>query len=296
MKKVCCVFFIFSLLFFSPAWSELLSFDLKLTNGYRSDSLNTQRKFLKAYESSFSNDQLKLRSISLYQVGFKANLCLLSLFVHLDADYAWAGSGGWKEIQHLYSQQHARFESSKLKGMTKDAILGVGYQFNLIPFYRLITLRPMLGWSYHEQHFKTSHLKARINDVSKTANLGYSNHWEGPWAGINLKGFLDEFSIDLGYEYHWGNWQSKKNIHGLQALKDQLARKGWSKHTHGQVFYIDATWHFNLCWYIGLGLKLQEWKVAQEKLKSPNESVLNEKSHHTAWQSFAATIDIGFGI
>jgi hypothetical protein len=296
MKKYFSPFFVLFILLTTYSQAELLGFDLKFANGYRSDALSSRLELTNSPDISVIQDHLKLNSISLYQIGLQAHLCFLNFFVDLEGDYAWAGSGGWKEIDYRNFHQQTRLKSNHLAGMAKDATLAIGYQFNLIPCYQILSIGPMIGWSYHEQHFKTSSIKIPLSDFSKRGHFVYSNQWEGPWAGAKLKGNFGEYSIHVGYEYHWGDWHAKKNLHGLQSLKEYFSRKGRSKNTHGQVFSFNTAWHFNLCWHLGFGFKLQEWKAVKGKIKSLNEEDLHEKLHRTSWSSFAATLEIGFGV
>ncbi|CUI16681.1 hypothetical protein PNK_1064 [Candidatus Protochlamydia naegleriophila] len=291
---------IFTLFFFSLCssyvlHSELLGFDLKLTNGYRNDSLSTSVESNDSY-SLLAKDDLKLDSISLYQLGFKGRLSLLDFLVRVDANYGWAVHGKCIESQLFDSSSPSHLRANIRKGWIKEATFGIGYQFNLIPFCQFFTITPMGGWSYHEQFFKSSHLHGYVD----ANNLTYTNRWEGPWCGIDLECRLHEFVFNAGYEYHLVDWHGKRKLSDLQSIRKHFfSDRHHSDHAHGQVFYIDSKWNFNLCWYVGLGLKLQEWKAIKGHWKpiSGFSAYSNEERiKQTKWRSFAITIDLGVNI
>lgn len=287
------IFILFSLCSLHSLHSELLGFDVKFTNGYRCDSLSTSIESNNSY-SLVAKDHLKLHSISLYQVGFKSRLALLDFLVRLDANYGWAMHGKCFESQLFDSNSLSHLRTSIRKGWSKEATVGIGYQFNLIPFCQLFTITPIAGWSYHEQFFKSSHL----DSYADANDLSYTNRWEGPWAGVDLECRLCEFVFNAGYEYHLVDWHGKRKISDLYRIhKRFFSDRRHSDHAHGQVFYVDSKWNFNLCWYAGLGFKLQEWKAIKGHWKPSSRTFSSHSNEETVkqtkWRSFAITVDVG---
>lgn len=283
------------------AEAELLGFDIKLTNGYRQDSLSAKTEIKESYYEpslygSSLNDNLKINSISLYEIGLQGKLTVLNFFGRLEGTYGWAGSGHYHEHIPLFSNSLSSLKSRVDSGNTKSWSLGTGYHFNVIPLCDWVKIGPMIGWSHAEQHFK---MKSHSREFS---HLGYQNYWQGPWAGIDLELQLCEFSLHTSYEYHWVNWDAKRHFNGEGSISGELSNRLKSNHAYGQVLNVDGRWNFNLCWFAGIGIKVQEWHAIKGHLKTLKDKFGLNPSHHpdkfkdAHWKSFAITADLGFNI
>ena len=278
------------------AEAELLGFDIKLTNGYRQDSLSAKTEAAESYSGLTLNDNLKINSISLYEIGLQGKVTVLNFFARLDGTYGWAWSGHYHESLPLFSNNLSSLKSKVDTGNTKNWTFGVGYHFNVIPLCDWVKIGPMIGWSHDEQKFK---MKSRSSGFS---NLAYQNCWQGPWAGIDLELQLCEFALHTSYEYHYVNWEGKRHFNGEGSFSGALANRLKSNHASGQVLNLEGRWNFNLCWFAGIGIKVQEWQAIKGHLKTLKDKFGLNPSHRpdklkdAHWKSFAITLDLGFSI
>ncbi|MBA2369418.1 MAG: hypothetical protein H0V82_10410 [Candidatus Protochlamydia sp.] len=276
--------------------AELLSFDIKLTNGYRHDSLSAKTKIEESYYGPSLNDNLKISSVSLYEIGLQGKITLLNFFGRLEGAYGWAGSGRYHEHIPFFSDSISSVNSKVENGNTKNWTFGAGYHFNVIPLCDWVKIGPMIGWSHDEQKFNMKPRK------SEFVNLAYHNFWEGPFAGIDLALQLCEFALHTSYEYHWVNWEAKRHLENEGSFSGRLSNRLKSNHAFGQVLNIDGRWNFNLCWFAGISIKVQEWEAIKGHLKTLKDQFGLNPSHHphkmkdAHWKSFAITFDLGFNL
>lgn len=277
--------------------NEPLSCNLELINGWRQDKLSTR---VNAYDPKLlAIDTLKAKSINYYQVGFKADATLCHWYGRAETDWAWSDSGNYREKVQVPHGPHSLSKASLHRGRAKDFSGGAGYLF---PLGCRLSAAPLVGWSYDSQLIKLGHGTTNCQRDKVLDSLHYSNRWQGPWAGADLRWDWDNITLKGGYEYHWAHWHAKWKLHGGDIAASAFSDSRRSDHAHGQVVYADGRWNFCSGWYVGIGGKYQWWRAEEGHLKplAGNFAAVGlrnsevDKVKCATWKSVSATVDIGF--
>lgn len=271
---------------------------LDVTNGYRQDKISVlvevfDRKTLAGI------DEIKVKNMQLYQLGLEGKWVFCNVFLRLEGNYGWSNYGKYREFSGASGTELSKTEAKIHKGRTKDFNVGVGYLFPFSycsPAWEGFFVGPQAGWSYDNQHFKTSHTKTDEVFDPILNDLRYSNRWQGPWVGVDAVFQVCQFDFNVGYEYHFAHWHATWKLAGPDVPAAFSDRRS-SYHAHGQVVYLDGRWNWCSCWNVGLGFKLQKWKAIHgciSPLKGAGDLSTQDKVKQAKWCSFAATFDIGY--
>ncbi|MBA3238133.1 MAG: hypothetical protein H0T62_07275 [Parachlamydiaceae bacterium] len=277
----------------SPLQAELCEAYFNLDAGYRRDSLSTVINSTTLNDEITTQNQLKVKDLTLFQLGCKGQLLLCDAFVRGEAYWGWAGNGIYHKATRISSNYTKLNTKTHLhNGRTKDFTLLAGYYFSLCG---LLDLAPVGGWSYQSQEFKIK--KVQINNFSRDSLQGaqYSNYWQGPCVGVDARLDLCGFRMRGGYTYHWATWHAK------WILKDQyemsFSESGKSSSAHGQVVHLNVLMPIFPCVEAGVGFKWQKWRAQSGKgkivLPVAGHQKKNSKVKHSCWDSYVVSLDLG---
>lgn len=272
---------------------DLFEFNLDLLNGYRHDTLSTHVNVFNHQGELIVQDHLKARNLSLYQLGGKAFFEAFGVFARGEGYWGWSDQGIYRECSRIVRQNPPTKSKANLhKGRTRDFTIGGGYLFS---YCGLLSIGPAGGWSYQYQQFKINRANIKHTNYS-LRGLQYSNHWQGPWAGIDARADLCAFAIRAGYEYHWAKWNSKWAIKDAEDVSFAVVNKQSCSNAHGNVAYADVIWTF--CPFIELGVcfKWQQWIVKNSK-KKPSIGDFDPRNigkvKNADWTSYSISFALG---
>lgn len=268
---------------------------LDMTNGYRQDRISTLVEAFDPPGTQIASDSLKATNLPFYQIGVDGKLSLCGLFIRIDADWAWANHGDYKEVVSTPEGLSSTTKGHVHDAKARDFGVGVGY---LYPFNEDFSLGPVGGWQYHLQKFKVRDPRTDGIPDPILNGLKYTDCWHGPWLGFDLAYRFCKYSFHTGYEYDWAEWHATWRLKGPDVPGVAFSDHRKSNQAHGQVIYLDAKWHFYDCWSLGCGLKYQMWKATHGKVNplrdnAPVSSTEVDKVNRAKWTSFTATLDLG---
>ncbi len=287
-----------------------IDYEIDVTNGYRQDRQSCLIKEYIAPSTLIGTDSLKARKMSIYQLGLEARVTHCNWYgnwlARADVDYGWGWNGFYNEtfttpLPATFSQTKAQINHVNVQ----DGTIGAGYLFILSNCsYKCLqdfAIGPVVGWSYNRQQFKlheaiTDHVADPVIDGMK-----YTEHWQGPWLGVDATWDVCCATLHAGYEYHWATWNATWQLAGPDTA-GAFSDKRHSSNAYGQLAYLKIKKYIYCEWSISLGLKAQHWKAVNgsEKPKASSFADLGfnasekDKVKNAKWQSFSATIDIGY--
>lgn len=301
-------------------WPEATDSLLEVGVGYRQDKLEWKTSShlgSDSYGSSYGNglpvklqSKLKWKDLSIWQIEAKGKYVTCdNVYLRANADYGWITSGkntdkdfvtlGGNSSYDFGSGSEFEFAHSKshAKGHVYDARLAVGYQFKMCD--DSFAIAPLLGYSWHGQHIKDSHLKQHVNldgavlsdvdgvrardysssDYASFSEYGdsysysssshgngkhssYHTRWNGPFLGFDF-----DYRFGCGCEADWelfGTYEfhwAQYHAKGHWHLRDDLIDgfQHRAKNAYGQVFDIGIKWDFCECWTLALKGEFQWW-------------------------------------
>ncbi len=306
--------------------------ELELTGGWRRDDL---RSFIVA--SGGATDTVRGNNLNIWQIGIKGRIEPRFDFGGCWSDgifargYAYWGEVGNGDYSHRINYAQADLElpvTSNIRrdvanadsGRTKDYKIGVGYLFDFTDFFKV---GPTVGYSYDKLSYRASNVVGvsstnfigSVNPLSQTCiteideftcleeGAKFSNHWEGPWVGVDAKFQFCELEIDAGYEYHWSDWRGAFSLASLD-LTDcyHYSDKRKSYKSHGHEAYIDAHYAVNCNWIVGFGLEYKFYRQPKSTRFKPSRNSLEflgcstdeVNTINSLWRSFGITFDVGY--
>lgn len=282
----------------TPLKGDVLSADFDLSAGYRRDQMDTTINVYNAGGDKIASDKLDVPKIGIYQVGARARLSVIGFAAKAEIDYGVVQNGHYTETfgqrHHSQSKRHGKVSS----GWTKDVNVAGGYLLFNNPLFKW---GPMAGYSKNEQSLKFAKGRDSWDSDDKSKNFKFKAQWQGPWLGVDLECCLGEcFKIWGGYEYHWANWKASRQV-ALHEEGNVSTKSNSSKNANGRVYYASANWIFCQCLSIGANFKLQQWTANHGKEKSRFGNLaprmlrrIKDKVKQASWDSWAASLDIGF--
>lgn len=280
-----------SMVTIAPLSANLFEAYCDINAGYRQDSLSTVINSSSKNDENSTQNRLKVRDLSLFQLGAKGQLTLCNAFLRGEAYWGWAGNGIYRTGTRLASRYTKVKKKTDLHhGRTKDFTALTGYFFS---FCGLFSIAPTGGWSYQSQQFKIK--KVQIENFSSRSlnDVQYNNYWHGPCLGVDARMDFCGFRMRSGYTYHWAAWHAKWH------LKDHddahFTESGKSRKAYGQVVYLDILTPLFPFVEGGVGFKWQKWRAEHGKGK------LSESGHHrkdskvkrSCWDSYVVSLDLG---
>jgi hypothetical protein len=138
--------------------------------------------------------------------------------------------------------------------------------------------------------------------------LRYENKWEGPWVGVNLLYGTCDWHLELGYEYHWVDWDAEFLLAGPDdpnalCLGFSDVRRGDG---HGNVVYLNAGTILADCWDLSLGFKYTSFEAdGHERPKNGTFRDIGcfdpvtgaeefDRVKEAKWKSAQFTVDLGY--
>lgn len=335
-------------------WPEATDSSLEIGVGYRQDHFKfTSVADLTDYSDSYYTgtvfelppvgvkSKLEWKNINIWQIEAKGKYVTCdNIYLRASGDYGWITSGKNRDRDSLfagdgdYSSYYGdSFEfadsSSKVKGHVYDVKLAVGYQFHTCD--DTFSVSPLVGYSWHGQHFKDHHLRQNNNgfvaydytssfsdytyDYSSYGydyssydysydgeHSHYNTRWNGPFLGFDFDySICCRWNIFGGYEFHWAQFNAKAKWDLRDDLLDGFRQH--SKNAYGQVFDIGVKWDMCDCWTLALRGEFQWWhahrghdraKIAELEVGNVKaKTFLEIPTRNTEWCSSSVMLDLG---
>jgi hypothetical protein len=305
----------------SAFWPEAMDSSVEIGVGYRNDSLKWKTKSDiggSSYGSgsgsyygggSYDYDEsqgflpgvrstLDWKNLNIWEIEARGRYVTCDcIYLRGSIDYGWITSGKNTDKDHFNfgsdygSGSNFQFAKShsNVSGHVYDAKIAVGYQFKLCDDTFAIT--PLIGYSWHGQHFSDSHLKQNFygfddgllaNGLESARSYSYYDDYyydgysSGSYSDYSYSSYGKEHSryharwngIFLGFDFDYtfgcccdwtifGTYEFHwADYHGTGKwhLRPDLIN-GFSHHAknaYGQVFDIGIKWDFCDCWTVGL--------------------------------------------
>lgn len=296
-----------------------LSTEVNFIGGYRNDDLrrrNTKELIPPTVENV---DTIKIKSIHIGQVGLNARFkspqmdtccdCsfLGNFYVDGFAYWGWGGKGA--KLHEVIDEPFVgpvEFGRAELKDVnTYDYQIGVGYFFDL----DCVGVGISGGYAWDRQRIKTSHgelASAPVTDFldAPIYSAGYetTTTWEGPWIGAEFFFDVCEWTLGLGYEYHFAHYRARHTIpNNPFAEAEGLANIAKSSQGSGNVGFLNAFYHFCEGWQIGAEFKYQNWFADCARVKPLGGTFVDfglpetTRIHATGqWISYSINFNIGY--
>lgn len=266
--------------------------DIRLDTGYRWDKLNNRVSlFGEDFPARVSSQELN--HINTFLLGTVGHLVYKSWFLKGEYHYGWIGNGKYDEGGF----------NGKLHGHTVDGSAALGYIF---PVNACIWFAPLAGWSYDSIRTNARHVRVGLNgSVVDVGGIQCRSRFQGPWIGTDII-FQPccNFQIVLGHELHYAHYRGTRFLNDGELGEEFGITTGFSnvrkhKHMWGQLFRLDFSYMYCKMWDFGFELKYQTWNAAgngrykRTRVPTPPE-VTSERLNDVEWQSFTATLHVGY--
>lgn len=295
-------------------WPEATASLLEVGVGYRQDTVKwkTKADLRNSYSDSCSDSSegpfggvdglrsdVSWKNVNIWQIEAKGKYITCdNVYVRLSADYGWATGGKHKHKDYLRIagvEDSAEFElysdnSSKVRGHVYDVKFALGYQFQLCD--NSFSLTPLVGYSWHGQHFKNggddygygsysgedyssysydSYSSYSYYDSYSSGSCGSRNRadtrWNGAFLGFDFDyvfgcGCESDWNLFGSYEFHWADFHGKthRNFGFLgEADYDGVNSYQHAKNAYGNIFDIGLRWDLCDCWTVALKGAFQWW-------------------------------------
>lgn len=277
MRKLFLTFLTYTtLLCLTTANAYEIDAEVDFEVGYREDSLNWS---LGADEIPvFSKLEWKNLQMVQYRADLRGVVCDMFYFRgygdygkifngrNTDSDFAFEDSSSSSElINYLKSKQDAG------KGEVFDLSFGLGYQFELM--CGQITLSPLIGYSYHEQHLRMFNGEVVVNleddFLGPVDNLhsNYRTRWQGPWVGFDAAYQMNcDFKIFGGFEYHWAQYNATGHWNLRWDFIKDFEHTGHN--AEGILATLGMSYDFWCDWTVGIVANYQTWDLQHGRDKS----------------------------
>lgn len=308
--------FVFSALFliFTPLLAlftlgkldaECLDVELQVTNGFRVDHISNTIKVYNPADNFLFSNHLKAKEMSQYQLGGKGRCEWCGWFVRGEGDWGWGSNGRYREDVKAPGVPISSTKAAVSRYRTQDYMVGAGYLIDLGCFPCLglpgLCIGPLAGWSYDRQQFKLKHAITEGVVDPIINGLTFTEHWQGPLLGVDMRWHYCDFIFNAGYEYHWADWHAAWTLKGPDVINGAFSDRRHSNHAHGQVSYIQGVWYICSGFSLGIGVKYQVWRAenGREKPRAGSFAEIGlpgevDKVTHVDWESLTASLDVGY--
>lgn len=156
-----------------------------------------------------------------------------------------------------FSRSHAKAN----RGNVYDFSGGIGYMFRFLCGRATIT--PILGYSYHRQHFRMRDLVVTIDDIDGLVgpvgglHSKFTSEFKGWWGGADTTLYMtSNWWLLVSGEFHWGMYKGR----GHWNLRTEFLRD-FRQHSDavGQVWTVGTNWEFCRHWYLTFFGRYQMW-------------------------------------
>ena len=290
-----------------PAQAVDFKTDLSLSTGYRMDDLNWNI----AGNLSGSNpnvlSELTWSDLETLQVT-AAGRALVKKWLYLRGSlgygYTFLGDNQDSDFDgNERTQEYSRSNNSADGGSVLDAVVGIGYQFEVLS--RKLKLIPLIGYSYHEQNltmtdgFQSISTPAHVPSTPPYGPLSgldshYDTKWMGPWLGIDLCfEITDKVTLSGSFEYHWANYEAEGDLN----LRNTLVHpKSFEHEADGEGFLITLGAEYILTgpWSLNAAFTYQRWSTdaGLDRLYYAGGSVAETRLNEVNWDSWALMLGI----
>ena len=293
-------------------WPEATDSSLEVGVGYRQDKL--EWKTSSNFDSSSSYDcssyggglpvklesKLKWKDLQIWQIEAKGKYVTCdNVYLRANLDYGWITSGKNTDKDYITFDRRGSYQCSSsneiefahsksdAKGHVYDAKFAVGYQFKMCD--DSFAIAPLVGYSWHGQHIKDSHLKQEVcldglnlpdvdvvrarshssdcyysdsyscgcsyDSSSNCKDSKYHTRWNGPFLGFDFDyrfgcGCEPDWELFGTYEFHWARYHAEGDWHLRHDLPDGFKHR--AKDAYGSGFDIGVKWDFCECWTLAL--------------------------------------------
>lgn len=305
----------------SAFWPEAMDSAVEIGVGYRNDNFSWKTRANEVGSSygsrsgSYSDydliddidgigtnvrSKLDWKNLNIWEIEARGRYITCdSIYLRGQIDYGWITSGkntdkdidkGSSGLGAENSFQFAK-SHSHTKGHVYDAKIAVGYQFKWCD--ETFSIAPLIGYSWHGQHFSCSHLRQNFygfdDDTllsldgsrsysydyydfssSSYSDYSYSSYgkehstyharWNGIFLGFDFDytfGCCCDWTVFGTYEFHWADYHGR----GKWNLRPDLLNgfNHHAKNAYGQVFDIGIKWDFCECWTASLRGEFMWW-------------------------------------
>lgn len=266
-------------------------YSLDLSGGYRRDSL----KWEVAGEDGFPNilTDMQWKDLQAWVVGADLKMVFCrTIYIRANGDYAKYYHGHEHDNDFAGNNRTDQFLETKAKvhgGEAYDATAGIGYLFWFVG--DKVTIAPMVGYSWHEQHLKMSDLVVEQGVFPPGPFPGlhsnYRARWMGPWVGADFTYDTCCHNIRLlaTVEYHFSSRFNATGDWNLRTDFDQDFRQhAWAHAWYGKG---GIYWDFACNFSLGFTGSYTRWKSNTGTQKTfVDDQELRRRFNHAIWKSW----------
>jgi hypothetical protein len=228
------------------------------------------------------------------------------LYVRGSLGYGYTFSGDNQDSDFLgnnRTQEYSRSSNSADGGSVLDAVVGIGYQFEVLS--NKLKLIPLIGYSYHEQNLTMTDGFQTISTpghVPRTLPYGpiqgldstYDASWLGPWLGIDLSFAATERATLFGtFEYHWAKYEAEANWNLIPFLSHPKSFEH-DADGKGYLFVLGAEYVLSGPWSLNMTFNYQKWSTEPglDRLYYAGGPVAETRLNEVDWDSYAFMLGI----
>ena len=312
LSCTCAVWFCTAVLFFpelsgaAPLAAETQRGGVQLTTGYsyRQDDFDwniagTPEGTDPNVFSELSWSDLQVHQFGLgIRIGGKQGVLLKGAF-----DYGWIVDGDNQDSDYLDDDRRNEFSRSNNQsddGNTLDFSAGIGYGIAL--GRSVISLAPLIGYSYHRQELTMTDGNQTIPDLGAFSGLNssYDASWKGPWVGlefdVDLKKavrWLPAVVLGLGVEHHWAEYDATAD---WNLRPDFMHPKSFQQKADGQGdrLFIGLRYRIGSRTDLGLIYEQQQWRAENgvDCLFLSNGQTVETRLNEVNWNSQAVHLQL----
>ena len=261
---------ILACLWVHPACAEAVrDYGLSLGAGYRIDDIDWSIAGYSDGEYINILSELTWSDIEIYQVNMNAHICVGSqdparagAYFRGHVGYGWIVQGENQDSDYDGNDrtlEWSRSNNNSDDGDVKDVSLGIGLCFKRMG--DRLALKPLVGYSYHEQNLTATDGFQTIPPLGPFPGLDstYEIQWKGPWIGADLDFAVNRnFLLAILLEYHWAHYEAEADWN----LRTDLAHPKSFEHTadgNGVVLSFSLGYSFSKNWSADLQMDYQKW-------------------------------------
>jgi hypothetical protein len=309
-NRISLLLLLANIAFFSyldPSEAADIKTDISLSAGYRVDELswNIAGNLYGANPNVLS--ELTWSNLETLQTTVSGRALVNQwLYVRGSVGCGWTFSGDNQDSDfdgNHRTQEYSRSNNSADGGSVLDAVVGIGYQFEVLS--HKLKLIPLIGYSYHEQNLTLNHGFQTISTpghVPPTPPYGpiqgldstYDTSWQGPWLGIDLSfAITDRVTLFGGFEYHWAEYEAEANWNLVPFLSHP---KSFEHDADGKGFLITVGAEYVLtgAWCLNMAFNYQKWSTdpGLDHLYYANGSIAENRLNEVNWDSYALMLGL----
>lgn len=247
-----------------------------------------------------SKDLLWLKTNTL----FLGKMAYGKIYVGENRDSDYAGDNRTLEWSRSVNQSD--------DGFTFDVSGAFGPKYELLD--GRVSLAPLLGYSFHIQHFIMTDGKQTVSDDAihdaffdpledpwplgqiPALDSSYTAYWYGPWFGLNLQlKPVEKWTLELSGEYHIveyfaeANWNLRANlVHPISFEHDACGT--------GLIFTLKSSYELTEHWSAVFTGNLQSWQTddGTDTTYFVGGTRGGTRLNEVNWESYALMIGLGY--